>query len=84
MGKIHMESFNKEDILHMAISDEPAARSVGLILNIAAELNSKGELVSIEILNASDFVRDSILESVQAKMLKLPSAETEGRESVLG
>ena len=79
-----MEYFEKEDILHMAISDEPEAGSVELSPNITAELNSKGELIGIEILNASDFVRDSILESAQAKMLKLPSAETEGRESFPG
>ena len=76
-----MEYFEKEDVLHMTISDEPEAGSVELSPNITAELNSKGELIGIEILNASDFVRDSILESAQAKMLKLPSAETKGRES---
>ena len=79
-----MEYFEKEDVLHMTISDEPEAGSVELSPNITAELNSKGELIGIEILNASDFVRDSILESAQAKMLKLPSAETEGRASVMG
>ena len=79
-----MEYFEKEDILHMAISDEPEAGSVELSPNITAELNSKGELIGIEILNASDFVRDSILESAQAKMLKLPSAETGSRASVMG
>ena len=84
MSKTHMEYFEKEDILHMAISDEPEAGSVELSSNITAELNSKGELIGIEILNASDFVRDSILESAQAKMLKLPSAETKGRASVMG
>ena len=84
MSKTHMEYFEKEDILHMAISDEPEAGSVELSSNITAEVNSKGELISIEIPNASDFVRDSILESAQAKMLKLPSAETEDRASVMG
>ena len=79
-----MEYFEKEDVLHMTISDEPEAGSVELSPNITAELNSKGELIGIEILNASDFVRESILESAQVKMLKLPSAETEGRENVLG
>ena len=79
-----MEYFEKEDILHMAISDEPEAGNVELNPNITADLNSKGELIGIEILNASDFVGDSILESAQAKILKLPSAETEGRENVLG
>jgi uncharacterized protein YuzE len=34
--------------------------------NITAELNETGELIGIEIINASSFIRDSILESVQA------------------
>ncbi|MBT9148290.1 MAG: hypothetical protein DDT32_02062 [Syntrophomonadaceae bacterium] len=76
MSRARMEYFEKEDVLHMAISDEPEAGSVELSPNITAELNNKGQLIGIEILNASDFVRDSILESAQAKMLKLPAAET--------
>jgi len=39
------------------------------------EINDKGELIGIEILNASAFVRDAILESVQARMLQLPEAQ---------
>ena len=50
MSKTHMEYFEKENILHMAISDEPEARSVELSPNITAELNNKGELIGIEIL----------------------------------
>ena len=33
--------------------------------------NDKGELIGVEILRASDFIRDSVLESIQAKMLQL-------------
>lgn len=76
MNKAHMEYFEKDDVLHLAISDEPEAGSVELSPNITVELNNKGELIGIEILNASGFVRDSIMESVQAKMLKFPVAET--------
>ncbi|HKV10046.1 MAG TPA: DUF2283 domain-containing protein [Thermoanaerobaculia bacterium] len=39
--------------------------------NITAELNDKGELIGIEILDASAFVRDAIVEGVQAKVLNL-------------
>jgi len=39
--------------------------------NITAELNDAGELIGIEIINASSFLRDSILESVQGKLLNL-------------
>jgi len=62
------------NILHLALSDEPEAGSVEISPNITAELNDKGELIGIEILNASAFLRDSILESVQAKVLQLIGA----------
>ncbi len=75
MNRINMEYFEKEDILHLAISDEPEAGSVEISPNITAELNSKGELIGIEILSASTFIRDSVVDSVQAKILKLSEAQ---------
>ena len=62
-----MTYFEKEDILHLAISDEPESGSVEISPNMIAELNEKGELIGIEILNASTFIRDSVLKTVQAK-----------------
>ena len=76
MSKAHMEYFEKDDVLHLAISDEPEAGSVEVSPNITAEVNGKGELIGIEILRASTFVRDSVLDSVQAKMLDLADAKT--------
>jgi len=76
MSKQHMTYFEKEDILHLSISDDPEVASVEIIPNITAELNEKGELIGIEIVNASTYVRDAILESVQAKMLRLSEAKT--------
>ena len=76
MNKTKMAYFEKEDILHLAISDEPEGGSLELSPNITAELNDNGELIGIEILNASAFIRDSILESVQAKMLSLAKVQT--------
>ena len=76
MNKTKMAYFEKEDILHLAISDEPEGGSIELSPNMTVELNDKGELIGIEILNASDFMRDSILESVQAKMLSLAKVQT--------
>jgi uncharacterized protein YuzE len=38
--------------------------------NITAKLNEKGELIDIEIFIANTFIWDSILESVQVKMLQ--------------
>jgi uncharacterized protein YuzE len=66
-----MKYSEEDDVLHLAISDEPEARSVEVGPNITAKLNTKGELIGIEILNASTFVRDSVLESVQAKVFDL-------------
>lgn len=75
MNRAKLTYFEKEDILHLAISDEPESGSIELNPNITAELNGKGELIGIEILNASVFIRDSILESVQAKMLQFSNAQ---------
>jgi len=69
MNKLKMNYFEEEDILHLVISDEKEAGSVELSPNITAELNEKGEIIGIEILKASSFIRDSILESAQAKVL---------------
>ena len=69
-----MMYFKQEDILHLAISDGAEANSVEISPNITAELNENGELIGIEILNASAFLRDSILETVQAKVLQLSAA----------
>ena len=75
MSKPRMFSFEKEDVLHLIISDEEEANSVELSPNITAELNEQGELIGIEILQASTFVRDSITEAVQAKLLNLTRTE---------
>lgn len=75
MNNTKLTYFEKEDVLHLAISDEPESGSIELSPNITAELNDKGELIGIEILNASAFIRDSILESVQAKMLQFSNVQ---------
>lgn len=76
MNKPHMVYFEKEDIVHLTISEGPEARSVELSPNITVELNDKGQLIGIEILGASEFLRDTIAESVQAKLLGAPRAES--------
>jgi uncharacterized protein YuzE len=72
--KPKMVYFEKEDILHLVITDEEETHSVELSPNITAELNEKGELIGIEILHASTFMRDVILEGVQARLLNLTSS----------
>jgi uncharacterized protein YuzE len=76
MNKARMSYFEKDDVLHLAISDDPEAASVEVSPNITAELNAKGELIGIEILGASKFIRDSVLDSVQAKVLELAQSKT--------
>jgi uncharacterized protein YuzE len=75
MSKPKMFSVEKEDILHLIMSDEEEANSVELSPNIAAELHEQGELIGIEILQASTLVRDSITEAVQAKWLNRTRTE---------
>ena len=71
MSEMKMRYFEPEDILYLAISDDPENSSIELSPNITAEYNDKGEIIGIEILNASDFIRDSIAESVQEKVFHL-------------
>ncbi|GFE71176.1 DUF2283 domain-containing protein [Chroococcus sp. FPU101] len=70
MNKTKMVYFEKEDVLHLAMTDEHETESLEISPNITAELNESGELIGIEILQASSFIRDTILESVQIKLLK--------------
>jgi uncharacterized protein YuzE len=71
MKKPKMFYFEQEDILHLVIAEDKETNSVELSPNITAELNEQGELIGIEILQASTFMRDAILEGVQARLLKL-------------
>ena len=69
MNSPKMAYFEKEDILHLTLSNEREVGSVEISPNITVELNEAGELIGIEIINASAFIRDSLLESVQARLL---------------
>jgi uncharacterized protein YuzE len=76
MSKSRLAYFEKDDVLHLAISDESEAGSVEISPNITAELNDKGELIGIEIISASTFIRDAVIDSVQARMLDLVKAKS--------
>ena len=71
-----MRYFEQEDILHLVIAKGSESRSLELSPNITVELNDQNELMGVEILNASKFLRDTVLESVQAKTLQLIEAQT--------
>jgi len=75
MNKTRLVYFEEDDVLHLIVSDDEEAGSVEVSPNITAELNNRGELIGIEILGASTFIRDSVLESVHAKVLDLAKAK---------
>lgn len=75
MNKPRMVYFDKEDVLHLSISDEDEAGSIELSPDITAELNAQGELIGIEILRASIFMRDAVLESFQARIARVAAVE---------
>ncbi len=69
-----MRYFPEQDVIHLLISDEEEMESMEISPNITAELNANGELIGVEILKASTFLRDFILESTQAKLMNLQQA----------
>ena len=71
MSDPKLNYFPEQDIIHLAISSENEADSVEISPNITAELNKDGELIGVEILKASTFLRDFVLETTQAKPLNL-------------
>ncbi len=71
MTNTRMVYFEENDILYLSISSEMEVGSIELSPDITVELNEKGNLIGVEIINASSFIRDSILESAQAKLLNL-------------
>ena len=76
MNKTQMKYFKEEDVLYLILTEEKEASSIELSPNITAELNEKGELIGLEILEANSFIRDSILDTAQAKMLNLMKKTT--------
>lgn len=75
MSQTRIQYFEQEDVLHLAITEEPESRSLELSPDITVELNDKDEMIGVEILNASKFLRDAVLESIQAKTLRVLEVE---------
>jgi uncharacterized protein YuzE len=71
MSEAKLAYFKDVDVLHLSLSDEAEAKSVELSPDVTAELNARGELIGIEIINASTYLRDTLLESAQARLLHL-------------
>ena len=45
MSKLKMEYFEKEDILHLNLSNEEEINSIEISPNVTAELNGNGEII---------------------------------------
>jgi uncharacterized protein YuzE len=68
--------FDQEDILHLLLADGEEANSVELSPTITAELNAQGEVIGIEVLQASTFIREALQELAHSQRLTLsPSAK---------
>jgi uncharacterized protein YuzE len=65
----NMNYFERDDIIHIKVKEGEEAGSVELSPNITAELDENNEIIGIEIIGASKYLRDNILESAQAKLL---------------
>ncbi len=61
--------FKEEDIMHILISEGPERGSAEINPNITLELDENREIIGIEILEASKFIRDYILETAQIKLV---------------
>jgi uncharacterized protein YuzE len=75
MNKPKLTYFDQEDVIHLFFAEGQETDSIELSPQITAELNAHGELIGIEILQASRFLRDSILATVPAKLLDLKMAK---------
>ncbi len=63
--------FQDQDILHLLVAEGPEANSVEISPGVTVELDDSGTVIGIEVLNASAFLRDTLLDTVQAKFLNL-------------
>ena len=71
MPKPKIIYFPDEDVLHLAITDEPEAASIELSANVTAELNARHEVIGVEVLDASEFMRDTIFDVFRSQLGQL-------------
>jgi len=64
-----MKYFPEEDIIYIEIKRGTEVNSVEISPNITVELDEAGDMIGVEILNATSYIRNGILETVQAKLL---------------
>jgi len=66
--------FDHEDMFHLAFAEGEEANSIELSPTMTAERNAHGEVIGIEVLHASTFVRETLLALAQAHQLPLSTA----------
>jgi uncharacterized protein YuzE len=66
--------YKEEDIMHIVISEGPERGSAEIAPNITLELDENRQIIGIEILEASKYLRDTILETAQAKLMNMEHA----------
>lgn len=76
MNKPRIIYFPDQDTLHLAITDEQEAASIELAANVTAELNARNEVIGIEVLDASEFMRDTIFDVFRAQLAQLETANS--------
>lgn len=65
-----MNYFEQDDIIHITIKKGEETNSVEVSPNVTVELDNQNEIIGVEILQASTYLRDNILESIQAKLFQ--------------
>ena len=56
--KMEINYYKEEDIMHIVLSEGPELGSVEIDPNITLELDENREIIGIEILHATQFLRD--------------------------
>ena len=75
MNRTRIQYFEQQDVLHLTIAEGPESRSLELSPNITIELNEQNEMIGVEILQASNFLRDAVLESIQVRTTLMLEAQ---------
>lgn len=68
--KPKLKYWEKEDILHFLFGEgDDYVYSVEVFPGVTAEVSTEGEVIGLEILDASKFIKGMVFDSVQAKIL---------------
>jgi uncharacterized protein YuzE len=63
-----MRYFQEEDVIHIAIKPGDEANSYEVSPNVTVELDPEGDIIGVEIIEASKYIRDGLLETINAKL----------------